>query len=69
MAHTFATEDLVDAGDGRWEVQLPGARLGRVLFDGSAEELLAELNGRQRARYGNALVGVLMSRPGLELRE
>lgn len=69
MAHTFMLSDLTREEPDVWRVWLGpvSGHTGTVLFDGTAEELLAELNGRQRAVYGNALEGRLISLGGLRI--
>jgi hypothetical protein len=66
MPRTFSVADLALEGEGVWRVRIDD-RTGTVLFDGDAVELLAELNGRQRAIFGNALEGRMISLAGLAI--
>lgn len=64
--HRFTESDLAEVAPGVWRVTVHAAA-GRAVFVGSAEQLLSELNGRQRAIFGNALEGRLISLGGLNI--
>jgi uncharacterized RmlC-like cupin family protein len=67
VARVFVLVDLVEVDRGFWHVRI-GDAVGRVTFHGTREELLAELNGRQRALFGNALEGRMISIAGHVIR-